>query len=39
MKVLFNFDKQLKLIFKFNGIYLNIDEKCKLEIGLKELIS
>lgn len=39
MNVLCNFDKQLKLISKFNGVCLNIEEKCKLEIGLKELMA
>ena len=39
MDVFNNFDKQLKLISKFNGICFNVEEKIKLEIGLKELMA
>lgn len=38
MNALINFDRQLKLISKFNGVCLNLEEKIKLEIGLKELM-
>ena len=39
MDVFNNFEKQLKLISKFNGVCLNIEEKIKLEIALKELMA
>ncbi|MCQ2818820.1 MAG: hypothetical protein MJ252_16260 [archaeon] len=39
MDVFSNFEKQLKLISKFNGVCFNIEEKIKLEIGLKELMA
>ena len=32
MNILNNFEKQLKLVSKFNGVCLNIEEKTKLEI-------
>ena len=38
MNILSQFDKQLKIISKFNGVCLNIEEKTKLEFGLKELM-
>jgi radial spoke head protein 9 len=33
-----NLDRQFKLISKFNGVCLNIEEKTRLEIGLQELM-
>ena len=38
MNILNNFEKQLKLVSKFNGVCLNIEEKTKLDFGLKELM-
>ena len=37
MNVFDNFDRQMRLISKFNGVCLNIEEKSKLEIALREL--
>ena len=39
MNVYKNFDKCLDIISSFNGVGLNIDEKLKLEIALRELHS
>lgn len=39
MDVFNNFEKQLKLISKFNGVCFNVNERVNLEIGLKELMS
>ena len=33
-----NLDRDFKLISKFNGVCLNIEEKTRLEIGLQELM-
>ena len=39
MNIYKNFDKCMDLISSFNGVGLNIDEKLKLEIALRELHS
>ena len=39
MNVYKNFDKCLDIISSFNGVGLNIEEKLKLEIALRELHS
>ena len=39
MNVYKNFDKCMDIISSFNGVGLNIEEKLKLEIALRELHS